>query len=419
MKVFWSWQNDVSPETCRYFIKDALEEAIKGVGLELGLEPAERPEIDHDTKDEAGMVNIAEVIFRKISESVVFVADLTPSTKSPKGKALPNPNVCIELGWAMNKPGTDKIIAVLNTAEGFCIEDLPFDVRNRRILSYSLAKNANGKTKSNEKKKLEKCFKDALKKNLTDVIDKKIASVKFPEVLANPKNPSIWDSYKSPIKHSEPNNPIQLVDILDCPRGYMRIIPESWNEKPPKVNTIHNLPDDDVVWPPLDGGVSGSKGAIEEGHIIYWGAEEDGDVKIVKNICCYFEKSGEFWVLHGTAISDNFLKFDNLINSWSNAMRQVFSLFDKFGASPNRKVIAGLFGVEGVKWPMKLENQQTPSRKNDCRNERQSRDWNKKNQLDFLLEALNQIYDLYNFPEANIENIKSLLKRKDPHHHLL
>jgi hypothetical protein len=101
MKVFWSWQSDVSPKTCRSFIRVALVAAIERVGVELGVEDADRPEIDHDTKGEAGMVDIPATILRKISEAAVFVADLMPIIRGQNGKALPNPNVCIELGWAM------------------------------------------------------------------------------------------------------------------------------------------------------------------------------------------------------------------------------------------------------------------------------------------------------------------------------
>lgn len=67
MKVFWSWQNDFSPTCCRHFIRDALETAVNNVGEELGLENAERPELDHDTKNTPGMTEITDTILKKIS----------------------------------------------------------------------------------------------------------------------------------------------------------------------------------------------------------------------------------------------------------------------------------------------------------------------------------------------------------------
>lgn len=100
-KIFWSWQNDYSPKTCRHFIRECLLEAIRQVAADHELENADRPEIDHDTKGERGMVDIAATILNKIAVAAVFVADLTPVTQSPEGTQLPNPNVLIELGWAM------------------------------------------------------------------------------------------------------------------------------------------------------------------------------------------------------------------------------------------------------------------------------------------------------------------------------
>ena len=136
MKVFWSWQNDIDPKSCRHFVRDALAEAVKEVGDEMGLDDAERPELDHDTKDEPGMVDIAATILNKASECAVFVADLTPIGRTDDGKALPNPNVLIELGWALNKPGFRRIIPIVNTANGFSPEDLPFDIRHKRVICY-------------------------------------------------------------------------------------------------------------------------------------------------------------------------------------------------------------------------------------------------------------------------------------------
>lgn len=110
MKVFWSWQNDYQPKTNRHFIKSALEEATERAGDDLGLEDADRPEVDHDTKGEAGMVEITKAILRKIDESAVFVADVTPIGETGNGKALPNPNEMVELGWALKSLSHGRII---------------------------------------------------------------------------------------------------------------------------------------------------------------------------------------------------------------------------------------------------------------------------------------------------------------------
>jgi hypothetical protein len=74
VKVFWSWQNDVTPKQNRHFIRNALADAVERVGDELGLEDADRPELDHDTLQTPGMADIAATILEKISRSAVFVA---------------------------------------------------------------------------------------------------------------------------------------------------------------------------------------------------------------------------------------------------------------------------------------------------------------------------------------------------------
>lgn len=77
MKVFWSWQSDSPSGVNRNFVKDALQSALASVTHELNLTEAERPEVDHDTKDEPGLVEIVATIFKKIDGASVFVGDVT------------------------------------------------------------------------------------------------------------------------------------------------------------------------------------------------------------------------------------------------------------------------------------------------------------------------------------------------------
>jgi hypothetical protein len=53
-----------------------------------GLEHADRPEIDHDTRGEPGMVNIAASILSKIALAAFFVADLTPVALRPLAQRI-------------------------------------------------------------------------------------------------------------------------------------------------------------------------------------------------------------------------------------------------------------------------------------------------------------------------------------------
>lgn len=103
----------------------------------------DRLQVDHDTLGVAGSPPIAETILRKIREAAVFVADVTPVGKSAAGKLLPNPNVMIELGYAMRVLEHERIVLVMNQAEGAALRHLPFDLRHwRGPVLYSLRKDA-------------------------------------------------------------------------------------------------------------------------------------------------------------------------------------------------------------------------------------------------------------------------------------
>lgn len=140
--VFWSWQSDLPAATTKDFIKEALAQALAKITEELELEAADRLELDHDTKGEPGLVEIVSTIFRKIDDCQIFVADITPvaEIKTCKTtKRIPNPNVMIELGYAIREAGPQRVITVANLAFGGRPEELPFDLRHRRgAITYRL-----------------------------------------------------------------------------------------------------------------------------------------------------------------------------------------------------------------------------------------------------------------------------------------
>ena len=143
MKVFWSWQSDTHQPSGRHFVKAALEAAVEQLADHPNLEDAERPIIDSDTSNVPGSPPIAETILRKIRECAVFVADVTPVGQTSGGKKLVNPNVMIELGYALAQVGPERIVLVMNQAEGGTLRALPFDLRHwRGPLTFSLGREA-------------------------------------------------------------------------------------------------------------------------------------------------------------------------------------------------------------------------------------------------------------------------------------
>lgn len=419
MKVFWSWQNDYSPKTCRHFIREALVEAIAVAGQELGLEDSERPEIDHDTKDAPGMAEITKTILEKISRSAVFVADLTPIGKTDDGKALPNPNVLIELGWALNQPGPDRLIAVLNTASGWKPDDLPFDVRHRRTLTYELAETADAKTRKEAKKALVRDLTGALRTNLRQHVEDEAAAQDVKGVDAQTDDPSIWATASNQLEHGDAfgHGHKTSVALPKCARGYIRIIPAGWKGGIPSVNDIAKHGSDGTqLWPQAEGSSSGDFGICKEGFVRYWltGTAQDGKNE-TRNVAMYFDETGEFWILHGKAIGDEAkgqtLYVASLIEGWAKAISTALAVYKTFNALPAIKIEAGLVGVEGVRWPGQFEYQSPRARKDRCMLQRQERDWNGEAQVNFLNEAYNKVRDLYGLPRASVDDVRKLIAR--------
>jgi hypothetical protein len=136
--IFFSWQSDL-PET-RSVISWALERAAKNLRRDGSVEEAVR--VDQDTDGVAGWPEIASTILDKIERCGVFVADITPiNGRVSNSRVTPNPNVMLELGYALAKGmGRLRIICVLNAAylPNQDLKELPFDVRGSRPLVFEL-----------------------------------------------------------------------------------------------------------------------------------------------------------------------------------------------------------------------------------------------------------------------------------------
>ncbi|WP_442487444.1 hypothetical protein [Halomonas litopenaei] len=140
-KVFYSWQSDSPGNTNRNLISTALESAIEEVRSDESIEV--EPVIDRDTLGLSGSPDISQSIFSKIDQSSAFVCDVSILDSKAK-KPSPNPNVLIELGYAVKVLSWDRVILVMNTKYGNP-ELLPFDLRSRRVLTYNVSKDAEEK----------------------------------------------------------------------------------------------------------------------------------------------------------------------------------------------------------------------------------------------------------------------------------
>ena len=186
--VFYSWQSDL-PNACnRGFIQDALEKAAATIKADdtVSIEPV----VDRDTQGVPGAPDISSTIFAKITAADVFVADVSIIGRD-EARATPNPNVLIELGYALKALGHERIILVFNRTFGK-LEELPFDLRTRRVLAYELSP---GQTKGPERTMLEKQFEVAILAALKSV----------PEVDEPIPIPAV-----AAIEHQQPNRIVVL-----------------------------------------------------------------------------------------------------------------------------------------------------------------------------------------------------------------
>lgn len=164
--IFFSWQSDIPNRVGRSLIETCLERAIAVLQADADIDLADRDiAVDRDTLDVPGSPPIMETIFGKIDRAAVFLSDLTYVAERAGGGRIPNPNVCIEHGWALKALSWRRVVAVMNTAMGHPDEhELPFDVRHtRRPIFFSCPADADADARRETKEALTKQLVVALK----------------------------------------------------------------------------------------------------------------------------------------------------------------------------------------------------------------------------------------------------------------
>jgi len=177
-RVFYSWQTDLPNATNRGFIQAALESAAKSIHKDESIRI--EPVIDRDTTGVPGAPDIAGTSLAKIEKSQIFVADVSIINKKDKSRNAPNPNVLVELGYAMKTLGLDRIIMVMNTIFGNP-ELLPFDLRMRRVITYEMPENE--KDRSTERKRLSSMLGQGIRVILNDLEQEETKVTPAPSIL--------------------------------------------------------------------------------------------------------------------------------------------------------------------------------------------------------------------------------------------
>ena len=161
MKIFYSWQSDLPNSTNRSFIQTALERAAQSIRNDPAI--AVEPVVDRDTTGVPGSPDIADTILEKIDSCQVFVCDVSIINPDDGQRPTPNPNVLLELGFALKRLGWPYIIMIFNSARS-PVEHLPFDLRTKRVTVYSVQES--DPDRANKRHQLESRLRTALQQIL-------------------------------------------------------------------------------------------------------------------------------------------------------------------------------------------------------------------------------------------------------------
>lgn len=166
IKVFYSWQSDLPNSTTRGLIKNSIEAAVRNMRDTVEVTA------DRDTQGVYGSPDIVETIFSKIDNCDIFVADVSAVTTyhvmdseghpTDRIKATPNPNVLVELGYAVRVLGWENVICIMNddyTNGG----ELPFDIEHHRLTKYSL--------NQHDKSEIRRQLRDIISSTILNVLD--------------------------------------------------------------------------------------------------------------------------------------------------------------------------------------------------------------------------------------------------------
>jgi hypothetical protein len=138
-RIFYSWQSDLPDQVNAHLIRGVLGEVATAMTGDAELQM--KTISDEATRDVPGSPDIVDTIFEKIRLSDAFVCDISKVHEfvdsNDETRKFCNPNVAIELGYAVRELGWKRIILVFNEAYGKLPNDLPFDTHGNRASKYN------------------------------------------------------------------------------------------------------------------------------------------------------------------------------------------------------------------------------------------------------------------------------------------
>jgi len=131
--IFYSWQSDTefNKKGIRLALRDAMND-LEQQNPNLNLK------LDEATSNNVGTLHIPNSILENISNADIFIGDLSIVGQTiDSKKKLANPNVLIELGYAISQLGWNRTLILFNKQFG-TFGDLPFDIEKRSCLDFKI-----------------------------------------------------------------------------------------------------------------------------------------------------------------------------------------------------------------------------------------------------------------------------------------
>lgn len=366
MKIFWSWQSDTPGKIGRHFVRDAILGAIEDLktppDMEEPTQAADRGDLhlDSDRQGIPGSPDLAATIFAKIDVSAVVIADVTPVGRGLKQvgedlddrrpRALMNPNVAIEIGYALGKPSKglgNNLLMICNSHYG-TRSDLPFDLAHKAgPLFFDLAPDATRAKIDSEQKKIRSELVKALRPFLEQ---RKVAGE--PSFVPTPTgaNIGVWFKQGDPLGQSgdlrfqeTPRNHLMPVYRV----FYLRVLPSQPLATPLTRSEIQKIAYRLPYFSMTGGSISFEN---------QWGAaclEQQGGTAPLASATQIF-LNGEIWAVNSVLLTR---QEDQKIFSYA-AVEEILKhrlpeliavAIDKIGVSLPLHIQAGFVGVSGYR----------------------------------------------------------------------
>ncbi len=133
------------------------------------------------------------------------------------------------------------------------------------------------------------------------------------------------------------------------------------------------------------------------------------------NLAAWMEDTGEFWLLHGTAVvshgANTFLPLERFVAEWREGLARAMHMLDQYGANTVRRVEAGVHGVKDVRYVGHGQIEPVKARRNQAAYSQTLALWDEQAQSNFLMEATNKIHNLFAQPHISSDEWPAFLSQ--------